>query len=53
MSKISAFKKTRTFYQRKTIPYFIERWQNYEIDDMCDFLCNEIILKNKLNKKLL
>lgn len=48
MSKINAFKKNRTFYQKKTIPYFIDRWQSYEIDDMCDFLCNEIILKNKL-----
>jgi CMP-N,N'-diacetyllegionaminic acid synthase len=38
----------RTFYQTKTIPYFIERWQNYEIDDIYDFLCIEAVLKHKL-----
>jgi CMP-N-acetylneuraminic acid synthetase len=52
LSKIDAFKKHKTFYQKKTIPYFIERWQNYEIDDAHDFLCNEAILKHKLNKKI-
>jgi hypothetical protein len=30
------------------MPYLIERWQNYEIDDIYDFLCVETILKNKL-----
>lgn len=53
ISDIGAFKKDKTFYRKKTLPYFIERWQNYEIDDLCDFLCNEIILKNKLSKKLI
>lgn len=38
--------KRRTFYQSRTLPYFIARWQNYEIDDMCDFICVEAILKS-------
>jgi CMP-N,N'-diacetyllegionaminic acid synthase len=41
--KTGTFKKTRTFYNKKTIPYIIERWQNYEIDDLYDFLCVEKI----------
>lgn len=45
LSKVDAFKKYKTFYQEKTVPYFIERWQNYEIDDMWDFICIEAILK--------
>jgi len=49
--KTNALKKTGTFYTKKTIPYFIERWQNYEIDDLCDFICNEAIMENKLNNK--
>lgn len=27
------------------MPYEIERWQNYEVDDEYDFYCIETILK--------
>lgn len=47
VSKISTLRKYRTFYQPRTIPYLIERWQNYEIDDYYDFLCIEAILKDR------
>ena len=49
-SKIETLKKYKTFYQERTIPYFIERWQNYEIDDIYDFICIESILRYKLNE---
>lgn len=52
IAKVKTLKKYKTFFPKKTVPYFIERWQNYEVDDLCDFYCNEAILKNKLNKKL-
>lgn len=45
LSKKSTLLKTRTFYQRKTLPYLIERWQNYEIDDFFDAVCIEAIAK--------
>ena len=45
--KTSVFKEKRMFYTDNVIPYFIERWQNYEIDDIYDFLCIEAILKEK------
>jgi CMP-N-acetylneuraminic acid synthetase len=45
ISMVSAFKATRTFYTSKTIPYPIERWQNYEIDDGIDFMIVETILQ--------
>lgn len=48
LSKVDALKKYKTFYQERTIPYFIERWQNYEIDDIYDFICVEAILKYRL-----
>lgn len=51
LSKTDALKKYKTFYQEKTIPYFIERWQNYEIDDLYDFICIEGILKSKSEEK--
>lgn len=51
ISTVPNFKKYRNFYLEKTIPYFIERWQNYEIDDIYDFICVENILKYILSKK--
>ena len=33
------------------MPMFIKRWQNYEIDDMWDFVCIETILKRILEEK--
>ena len=38
----------KTFYQERTIPYFIERWQNYEIDDIYDLVCIEAITDYRL-----
>jgi CMP-N-acetylneuraminic acid synthetase len=46
--KTDIFKKDRTFYTEKTIPYLVERWQNYDIDDFYDFLCAECILKYRM-----
>jgi len=51
LSKIEEFKKYKTVYQERTIPYFIERWQNYEIDDLYDFIAIESILKYKLKEE--
>lgn len=49
--KTDSFNKKKTFYLDKTIPYFIERWQNYEIDDIYDFYCIETILNRKIMEK--
>jgi len=49
LSKTRHLFKTRTFYQKKTMPFFIERWQNYEVDDIVDFYCIEAVLKKKLS----
>jgi len=46
--KTGVFREKLTFYTDKTIPYIIDRWQNYEIDDLYDFLCIESILKYKM-----
>ena len=47
--KTSYFEKEKLFYSELSIPYFIERWQNYEVDDIYDFLCIETILNYKKN----
>jgi CMP-N,N'-diacetyllegionaminic acid synthase len=48
ISKVSEFKKNRTFYTERTAPYSIERWQNYEIDDQLDFIIVEQIMRIKM-----
>jgi CMP-N-acetylneuraminic acid synthetase len=47
ISKVGALKKYETFYQERTIPYVIGRWQHYEIDDLYDFMAAEMIMKLK------
>jgi len=49
--KTNIYQTKRTFYLEKTIPYLIERWQNYEIDDYLDYLIIETILK-KFKEKI-
>ena len=50
LSKVDTLKEHKTLYQEKTIPYFIERWQNYEIDDDIDLMITERVLKENLTK---
>lgn len=45
LEKVDVFKKNHTIYTDNVLPYFIERWQNYEIDDIYDFICVESIMK--------
>jgi len=52
LSKIDQLKKYKTFYQKRTLPYFIERWQNYEIDDFYDYLCIDRISRYRSVKKV-
>lgn len=44
-SKVSTLLTSKTFYQSETLPYLIERWQNFEIDDEVDFLCTESLFE--------
>lgn len=48
--KVSKFKEVHTIYTDKVLPYYIERWQNYEIDDIYDFVCIESIMKLEEDK---
>jgi len=49
VSKVETLRKQKTFYQERTAPYFIERWQNFDIDDIYDFICVEAIMSKPLN----
>lgn len=43
--KIDRFKETHAIYMNKMLPYYIDRWQNYEVDDIYDFRCIDTIMK--------
>jgi len=50
ISKVEIIRRLRTFYSAKTMPYYLQRWQNYELDDACDFLAVENILRKYLSE---
>jgi CMP-N,N'-diacetyllegionaminic acid synthase len=53
LSKITSLETTDTFYQDRTIPFFIQRWQNYEVDDIFDLICIEAIMNYNVKKEIL
>jgi len=53
LTKTEKLVERGTFYTESTIPYFIERWQNYEVDDIYDFVCIEAVLNHELKESLL
>lgn len=48
--KVSIFKEKHTLYTSNILPYYIERWQNYEIDDIYDFRCIETVMRMESDK---
>lgn len=45
IAKTTALLEQNTFYTRRCMPFPIKRYQNYEIDDIYDFLCVESVMK--------
>ena len=50
MIKSAVFKEKHKIYTSNILPYYIERWQNYEIDDIYDFRCIETIMEMEADK---
>jgi len=47
IAKTTVLLEENTFYPRRCMPFPIKRYQNYEIDDMYDFICVENIMKHE------
>jgi CMP-N,N'-diacetyllegionaminic acid synthase len=45
ISKNETLRKYGTIYQKRLMPHFVEKWQNYEMDDIYDYLCIEAVAK--------
>ncbi len=52
LCKTSVLKKQKTFYPKRVMPYLIERWQNYEVDDIFDLICVRTIMQAMYKNKL-
>ncbi len=39
------FRETKSIYMEHMLPFFIDRWQCYEIDDIYDFECISAVMK--------
>lgn len=50
--RTEVFKREGSLYTHNVIPYYIERWQNYEVDDIYDFIAIEAILTKNLEERL-
>lgn len=48
--KTEVLRKEKTFYTKRNIHFLIERWQNYEVDDIYDFVAIEAIMKKRMEK---
>lgn len=47
LCKTKTLLKEKTFYPKRVLPYLIERWQNYEIDDIYGLVSINAIIKKK------
>lgn len=45
IAKTAELLRESTFYMRRCLPFVIKSYQNYEIDDVYDFLCVENVMK--------
>ncbi len=51
MAKVSEIIKHKSVFPGRILPFFIERWQNYEVNDIWDLVCIEAILNTQRRKK--
>ncbi|BCB96329.1 acylneuraminate cytidylyltransferase [Dissulfurispira thermophila] len=53
ISKTDKLLTYKTFYQKRTLPYVLDKWQAFEIDYIYDFLCVEKILEYAISEGLI
>lgn len=49
IAKTQALLQENTFYTKRSTYFLIKRYQNYEIDDIYQFLCVECVMKHEWN----
>jgi N-acylneuraminate cytidylyltransferase/CMP-N,N'-diacetyllegionaminic acid synthase len=52
LSEVQSLLERRTFYHELTLPYVVPKWKALEIDDGCDLICAESLLRARLSGKI-
>lgn len=52
ISEILTLKQKRTFYHESTLAYVVPKYKSLEVDDLCDFISIEGLMKAKIEGKL-
>lgn len=52
ISKVEALKQKRTFYHKSTLCYVVPKYKSLEVDELCDFICIEALMKAKKEGRL-
>ena len=47
MSRLETLKQKRTFYHESTLAYVVPKYKSFEVDELCDFICIEALMKAK------
>jgi CMP-N,N'-diacetyllegionaminic acid synthase len=49
LGRVSVFREQRTFYTDRVLPYPLDRWQNYEVDDADDLIVCEAMMRTHMS----
>ena len=52
ISEVEALKQKRTFYHKSTLAYVVPKYKSLEVDELCDFICIEALMKAKKEGRL-
>lgn len=52
LSDVDTLKQKRTFYHELTLAYVVPKYKSLEVDELCDFICIEALMKAKEEGKL-
>lgn len=52
ISEVETLKQKRTFYHKSTLGYVVPKYKSLEVDELCDFICIEALMKAKKEGRL-
>ncbi|MCK4348560.1 MAG: acylneuraminate cytidylyltransferase family protein [Thermoplasmatales archaeon] len=52
ISEVGVLKQKRTFYHELTLAYVVPKYKSLEVDELCDFICIEALMKAKKEGRL-
>lgn len=50
ISEVGVLKQKKNFYHESTLAYVVPKYKSLEVDELCDFICTEALMKAKKEK---